>query len=186
MQSLDALTKRLRKDQSTWHHDRERSDYLLIELLGELAYTRMQPGFVPPPPPQPPQQAPPAPQQVPPPAPPQAPPPPQAPFANRPVPPPAPARRGFAGFNQAEIDAIARAVQAEQAARQLIQDAARQHDAARGEQQREAMRAVAKKAREQELRPARGADEPAPNRAGGVPARDANVQQAMRDARAWA
>ena len=55
MQSLDTLTKRLRKDQSTWYHDRERKDYLLNEQLGQLAYTRMLAGFVPPPPPQPPQ-----------------------------------------------------------------------------------------------------------------------------------
>ena len=55
MQSLDALTRRLRKDQSTWYHDRERKDYLLNEQLGQLAYTRMLAGFVPPPPPQPPQ-----------------------------------------------------------------------------------------------------------------------------------
>ena len=40
MQPLDALTRKLRKDQSTWYHDRERADYLLNELLGELAYTR--------------------------------------------------------------------------------------------------------------------------------------------------
>ena len=81
MQSLDTLTKRLRKDQSTWYHDRERKDYLLNEQLGALAYTRMLAGFVPPPPPQPPQ------------APPQALPPPasqQALPAPQPPPPPPP------------------------------------------------------------------------------------------------
>ena len=76
MQSLDTLIKRLRKDQSSWYHDRERADYLLNEQLGALAYTRMLAGFVPPPPQAPPQALPPPASQQALPAPPQPPPPP--------------------------------------------------------------------------------------------------------------
>ena len=102
MQSLDALTRRLRKDQSTWYHDRQRADYLLNELLGELAYTHMQAGFVPQPPP-------------------------NSAFANRPVPQPAANVRGVSSFTQSQLDAIAAALQAEQDLRNNMQGAARQN-----------------------------------------------------------
>ena len=146
MQSLDALTKRLRKDQSTWYHDRQRADYLLNELLGELAYTHMQAGFVPPP---------------------------NSAFANRPVPQPAANVSGVSSFTQSQLDAIAAALQAEQALRNNLQAAARQNVQA-------GLRGQAREARAGEVH---GSDNVRAARAAGVPLRAGNPQQAARDAR---